>query len=89
MILKIEQRRIEPDVVVLELEGKLLMGNESKRLELQVEELLRNNQKKFIFDLSQLTHMDSTGIGIITLLLWQAETQRRRAARGRRQRNGG
>ncbi len=65
MILKIEQRRIEPDVVVLELAGKLLMGNESKRLELQVEELLRNNDKKVVFDLSQLTHMDSTGIGII------------------------
>jgi anti-anti-sigma factor len=65
MILSIEEKRIEPDVAVLELRGKLLMGNDSKRLEWRIEELLRNNEKKLVLDLSGLTQIDSTGIGII------------------------
>jgi len=65
MILNIEDKRIEPDVAVLELSGKLLMGNDSKRLEWRLDELLKNNEKKLVLDLSGLTHIDSTGIGII------------------------
>ena len=65
MILTIEDKRIEPDVAVLELAGKLLMGNDSKRLEWRIEELLRNNEKKLVLDLTGLTQIDSTGIGII------------------------
>jgi len=38
MILNIEDKRIEPDVAVLVLSGKLLMGNDSKRLEWRLEE---------------------------------------------------
>lgn len=65
MILTIEDKRIEPDVAVLVLSGKLLMGNDSKRLEWRIEELLRNNEKKLVLDLAGLVQIDSTGIGII------------------------
>jgi len=65
MILTIEDKRIEPDVAVLELGGKLLMGNDAKRVEWRIEELLRNNEKKLVLDLSGLTQIDSIGIGII------------------------
>ncbi|MGH9803717.1 MAG: STAS domain-containing protein [Candidatus Acidiferrales bacterium] len=65
MILTIEDRRIEPAVAVLELSGKLMMGEESGQLESRIENLLRSNEKKFVLDLSGLTQIDSTGIGII------------------------
>ncbi len=66
MILDIKDRRIEPDIVVLELNGKIILGNESKRLEWRVDECLKQNQKKVIFDLTGVTTLDSTGLGIIT-----------------------
>jgi anti-sigma B factor antagonist len=66
MILEIKERRIEPDILVLELSGKIILGNDSKRLEWRVDECLKQNQKKVILDLSAITSLDSTGIGIIT-----------------------
>jgi anti-sigma B factor antagonist len=66
MILDIKDKRIEPDITVLELSGKVILGNESKRLEWRVDECLKQNQTKVIFDLAGVTTLDSTGIGIIT-----------------------
>lgn len=66
MILDIKDKGIEPDILVLELKGKIILGNDSKRLEWRVDECLKQNQKKVIFDLSGVTSLDSTGIGIIT-----------------------
>jgi anti-sigma B factor antagonist len=66
MILDIKDKRIEPDITVLELSGKIILGNESKRLEWRVDECLKQNQTKVIFDLAGVTTLDSTGIGIIT-----------------------
>jgi anti-sigma B factor antagonist len=66
MILEIKDKRIEPDILVLELTGKIILGNESKRLEWRVDEGLKQDQKKVILDLSAVTSLDSTGIGIIT-----------------------
>ena len=65
MRLTIQSRSVEPDIVVLEMAGKILLGNESKQLEWKVDECLRQNQKKLIFDLSGVKHIDSTGVGII------------------------
>ena len=66
MILEIKDKRLEPDILVLELTGKIILGNESKRLEWHIDECLKQNQKKVILDLSGITSLDSTGIGIIT-----------------------
>ncbi|HXE75704.1 MAG TPA: STAS domain-containing protein [Candidatus Xenobia bacterium] len=65
MILEIKDKRIEPDILVLELTGKIILGNDSKRLEWRVDEGLKQDQKKVIFDLAGITSLDSTGIGII------------------------
>jgi anti-sigma B factor antagonist len=64
MLLEIESRRIAPDVTVLEMVGKIALG-ESQRVETVVQDLLRQNDRKLIFDLSRVTHMDSTGIGVL------------------------
>lgn len=65
MLLQIETRRIGPDVAVLELAGKIALGRESQRIETVVQDLLRQNEKKIIFDISHVDHMDSTGIGVM------------------------
>ena len=65
MLLQIEIRRMEPDITVLELTGKISLGRESQRIETIVQDLLRQNERKIILDISRVDHLDSTGIGIL------------------------
>lgn len=67
MILKIEEKRVEPDILVLELSGKLIGGNESQRLEWKLNELIDTKQRKIILDLSGIKYVDSGGVGIIAV----------------------
>ena len=67
MLLNIQKKRIEPDIMVLALEGKICLGNSAKELEWAVAELQKANEKKVIFDLTGVTMMDSTGIGIVAM----------------------
>ena len=65
MLLQIDTKRIEPDITILAVSGKIALGRESHKLETAVQDLLRQDHKKIILDLSAVDHMDSTGIGII------------------------
>jgi len=65
MLLQIETKRIAPDVTLLELAGKIALGRESQKIEALVQDLLRQNEKKIIFDISRVDHIDSTGIGVM------------------------
>ncbi len=66
MLLEIDTREVEPDITVVTFSGKITLGRESQRIELLVKELLEQNHKKVVFDLSGVTFIDSTGLGIIT-----------------------
>lgn len=66
MLLQIEQKHFEPDIVVLELKGKLAMGRESQQVENTVQKLLADSVKKVVLDLSGLDYIDSTGVGIVS-----------------------
>ena len=66
MLLQIETRQVEPYITVLMCSGKITLGRESQRIEMLVRELLDKDQKKLVFDLSGVTYIDSTGLGIIT-----------------------
>jgi anti-sigma B factor antagonist len=65
MLLQIETRRIAPDITLVELAGKIALGRESSKIETLVQDLLRQNEKKLVFDVSRVDHIDSTGIGIM------------------------
>lgn len=65
--MEIQTRTVDPDIVVLEISGRITLGRECKQLEWSTESLVRENKKKVIFDLSGVTHIDSTGIGIIVM----------------------
>lgn len=67
MILKIERRGLEPDIVVLEMSGRIVLGNDAKMVEWKVDELLKENRKKVIFDVSRVGVLDSTGVGILVM----------------------
>ena len=64
--LQTETRRVEPDIVVLHFSGRITLGPESEILEPLVKDLLHQNERKFIFDLTGVERIDSTGAQIIT-----------------------
>ncbi|MGA8152257.1 MAG: STAS domain-containing protein [Terriglobales bacterium] len=72
-MLQIQSKQVEPDITVLEIVGKIILGRDCKHLEWTTENLLRDNHKKIIFDLSGVTHIDSTGIGIIVMSAGQVK----------------
>lgn len=72
-MLEIQTKRLEPDIVVLEIAGKLTLGRECKQLEWATDNLIREQQKKVIFDLSGVTRIDSTGIGILVMSAGQVK----------------
>jgi anti-sigma B factor antagonist len=64
--LRIQTRRIEPDIVVVEFTGHLtLASEESQHIESRLNELLREHKEKLIFDLTGVERIDSTGVGIL------------------------
>ena len=66
-MLQIQTRNVPPDIVVLEIAGRITIGRDSQQLEWSTDELVRENKKKVVFDLSGVNHIDSTGIGIIVM----------------------
>ena len=66
-MLEIQTKDLPPDIVVLEIAGRITLGRECKQLEWAVENLVGEGRKKVIFDLTGVTNIDSTGIGIIVM----------------------
>ena len=64
-MLEIRTKHLPPDIVVLEITGKISIGRDCQHLEWTTDGLVREQRKKIIFDLTGVTHIDSTGIGII------------------------
>ena len=56
-------QEIAPGTVLAPLTGKLMLGHGGERIVSVVEELLRKGSRAFIFDLSGVSAIDSTGIG--------------------------
>ena len=65
MLLRIEAKRIEPDITVLAFSGNITMTSERLRMEDLVEELVSQNSKKLVLDLTGVDYIDSTGMGTI------------------------
>jgi len=49
------------------MNGRIVLGNDAKTIEWSLAELLKENQKKVVFDLAGVTLVDSTGVGIIVM----------------------
>ena len=67
-MLEIHSKRISPDVIVLELAGRIILGRDAQHLEWMGTALVRDNEKKVVLDLSNVSRVDSTGVGIIMMV---------------------
>ena len=63
MALQIEQKEVRPGVMVVVLAGRVMLGGEGAEIETLVETGLKAGRRHFVFDLTGVTHIDSTGIG--------------------------
>jgi anti-sigma B factor antagonist len=50
-------------VAVVDIEGRIVLGEESARLRELVSELLKNGHKKILFNLVDVQYIDSSGLG--------------------------
>ena len=71
MILQMTKRQIQPGLTVVELKGSVHAGTDCRRVEHEVDGLIRANELRVIFDLSQVTHVDSAAIGSVVRCLSQ------------------
>lgn len=65
--LDIQRKLIEPDIVIVEIGGKIAFGPECQQIEWLISDLLSQGRKEIIFDVSGVSHIDSTGVGIIVM----------------------
>jgi anti-anti-sigma factor len=63
MALEVGHRELEPGTVIIAMSGKIMLGRESQQLETLIPELLAQGFRRFIFDMSGVAQIDSTGIG--------------------------
>jgi anti-sigma B factor antagonist len=61
--MEITHREVAPGKLGITLAGKLMIGGDGERIVELVESQLREGTRVFIFDLSGITVLDSTGVG--------------------------
>ena len=67
MLLQIEEKRIDPDITVIQLVGKVALGRESQRIEAIVDKLLDEGQVRVILEMTGVDYIDSAGVGLVAL----------------------
>ncbi len=60
-------RTVEPDILVVELSGRVTFGRETSQIEEMVVKAINDGVRKVMLDMSHVTYIDSAGIGIIAL----------------------
>ncbi len=67
--------RSQGQVKVVKLRGRLGLGESVDRLRATVEDLLGGGENRLVFDLEELTTMDSSGIGLLSRFLTSTKQQ--------------
>jgi anti-sigma B factor antagonist len=69
----IQIRDAEPDVAVVELVGRLTLGEACQLLLQKVDELLRANKARLVLEMVGLEFMDSAGLGTVVACYGKAK----------------
>jgi anti-sigma B factor antagonist len=72
--LKITERDVN-GVTVLSLDGRIVLGQESNSLREKVKSLLTSGKKKIVLNMSNVTYIDSAGLGTLVATHHSAKTQ--------------
>jgi len=72
--LKMTNREVD-GVAVIGLEGRIVLGEESNALREKVKGLLAAGQKKVVLNMTDVTYIDSAGLGALVAAHHSARTQ--------------
>ena len=65
MITETNTRRVEPDITVVEIAGRLSLGNTLLSIENTIKRLIDEGSRRLVVDLGGLVAVDSSGIGML------------------------
>lgn len=74
MALRMTDREVG-GVTVLDLEGRIVLGEESNAFRERVKGLLANNHKKIVLNMSNVSYIDSAGLGTLVATFHSARSQ--------------
>jgi anti-sigma B factor antagonist len=57
--------RLEGDVVVIDVSGKIMGGEETTMFHGRIHEYIQQNKKSFVIDLTKVDWMNSVGLGML------------------------
>ena len=63
--MKLTKKNVKPGVVVMEISGRVSMGNDCTEIDQHVEQHILRDEKHIIFDLTAVHHIDSAFVGQI------------------------
>ena len=62
-------------ITVLDLDGRIVLGEESNAFRERVKGLLANNHKKIVLNMSNVSYIDSAGLGTLVATFHSARSQ--------------
>ena len=74
MALKMTDREVD-SITILQMDGRIVLGEESNSLRERVKSLLADNKKKIVLDMSNVTYIDSAGLGTLVATFHSARQQ--------------
>ncbi len=74
MALRMTEREVS-GVTVMDLDGRIVLGDESNSFRERVKGLLANNKKKIVLNMSNVTYIDSAGLGTLVATFHSARSQ--------------
>jgi anti-sigma B factor antagonist len=72
--LKMTERMVD-GVSVLDLEGRIVLGEESGALRERVKSMLNENRKRIILNMGNVSYIDSAGLGALVASFTSAKNQ--------------
>jgi anti-sigma B factor antagonist len=65
----VETKQMDSGVAVVTVSGRLALGGETEKLDAALTKLLEQGIKSFVFDISRLDYVDSSGVGMLVSCL--------------------
>ncbi len=66
-MMSIEQHSLDSGITVLQVQGKISAGHHARELAARIDELVQSGVRHVIFDLTNTSYIDSTGLGMIVM----------------------
>ncbi len=74
MALKMTSREVD-GVTVIQMEGRIVLGEESNALRERLKSLLADNKKHIVLNMNNVTYIDSAGLGALVAAHHSARSQ--------------